>query len=254
MTFSLSTFDLAAMLRCGLDLRRVTQGAASMEEAARAVVRYFHGSAVDPATGERQCALVRFYKTHAYGALEPGLQAFVRGVLGARRPWDEMKCLVLLATAGDEPAWNDRRRSRGHQAIPLPSAQIVEQAPMISQLIRELGLDLDDVVSPRTDLIRGLEGKTYNVFHVPEALGSPYIPAQDGFVRAHGIRSVVGCGGILLSGDFYSLILFSRVPVPADSADRFRNIALDLKLVVSPFDTVFAAAPGPLPGAEPEPV
>jgi two-component system NtrC family sensor kinase len=254
MKFSLSTFDLAAMLRCGLDLRRETQGAASMEEAARAVVRYFYDSCVDPESGERQCALVRFYKTHAYGALEPGLQAFVRGVLGARRPRDEMKCLVLLATAGDEPAWNHRRRSRGHQAIPLPSRQIVEQAPMIAQLIRELGLDLDDVVRPRTDLIRGLEGKTYNVFHVPEALGSPYIPAQDGFVRAHGIRSVVGCGGILLSGDFYSLILFSRVSVPADSADRFRNIALDLKLVVSPFAAVFAAAPEPLPGAEPEPV
>ncbi|HEX8692006.1 MAG TPA: hypothetical protein VF746_06285 [Longimicrobium sp.] len=254
MTFSLSTFDLAAMLRCGLDLRRVTQGAASMEEAAQAVVRYFHHSCVDPETGERQCALVRFYKTHSYGELEPRLQAFVREVLGARHPWDEMKCLVLLATAGDEPAWNDRRRSRGHQAIPLPSAQIVEQAPMISQLIRELGLDLDDVVSPRTDLIRGLEGKTYNVFHVPEALGSPYIPAQDGFVRTHGIRSVVGCGGILLSGDFYSLILFSRVRVPAAAADRFRNIALDLKLVVSPFDAVFAPAPEPLPGAEPEPV
>lgn len=250
MSFSLSTFDLAAMLRCGLDLRRETQGAATMEEAARAVVRYFYASCVDPQSGERECALVRFYKTHPYGALDPELQGFARGLLGARPPSDDMMCLVLLATAGNEPAWNDRRRSRGHLAIPLPSAQIVAQAPMIAQLIRELGLDLDDVVRPRKDLIRGLEGKTYNVFHVPEALGSPYIPAQDGFVRPYGIRSVVGCGGILLTGDFYSLILFSRVPIPADSADRFRNIALDLKLVISPFDTVFAA-PEPIAGAEP---
>jgi hypothetical protein len=127
----------------------------------------------------------------------------------------------------------------------------VEQAPMIAQLVREMGLDLDDVVAPRPELVRGLEGKTYNVFYVPEALGSPAIPAQDGFVRPYGIRSVVGCGGIHLTGDLYAAILFSRVPIPPESADRFRNVALDLKLAISRFgdDAVFA----PPDAAEPVP-
>ncbi|HEX8245776.1 MAG TPA: hypothetical protein VF541_19845 [Longimicrobium sp.] len=242
MTFSLETFDLPEMLRCGLDLRRDTRDCATMEEAARSVVRYFYESFADQATGERQCALVRFYKTHPYGALDPDLQAFAAGQMGGRPPWDAMKCLVLLATAGDEPEWNSPRRSRGHRAIPLPSVQIVEQAPMIAQLVREMGLDLDDVVSPRPEVIRGLEGKTYNVFYVPDAAGSPFIPAQEGFVRRYGIRSVIGCGGIHLTGDLYSLILFSRAPIPPESADRFRNVALDLKLAISRFrdDAVFA--------------
>lgn len=239
---SLAGFDLATMLRCGLDLRRATQDLPCVEDAARAVVRYFHEMCVDAETGERECVLARFYMTHPYGSLGPELQAFARRQLSTHEPWNDMQCLVLLATAGEEPEWNDRRRSRGHQAIPLPSARIVEQAPMIAQLVREMGLDLDEVVAPRKDLLHGLAGKTYNVFYVPRAEGSPYIPAQDGFVRRYGIRSVLGCGGILISGELFSLILFSRVPVPPESADRFRNIALDLKLAIS-LKEVFPAPP-----------
>jgi hypothetical protein len=243
MSFSLTDFDLAEMLRCGLDLRRETKEAGNMEDAAETVVRYFHDAFRDPETDERECALVRFYKTHAYGGLEPGLQAFARGLMGGAEPWDEMKCLVLLATAGAEPSWNSRHLSRGHQAIPLPSVRMVEQAPMISQLIHQLGLDLASVVEPGEGVLPELGGKTYNVFFVPDAQGSPAIPAQDEFVRPYGIRSVVGCGGIHLTGDLYAAILFSRVAVPPESADRFRNVALDLKLCISPFrdDRVFAA-------------
>jgi len=248
MSISLSQFDLGAMLRAGLDLRQATQGLASMEAAAGAVTRYFHQACVDPETGVRECALVRFYKTHDYGALEPDLQAFARECLGGREPWDEMKCLVLLATSGDQPAWNDRRASRGHRAIPLPSTEMVEQAPMIAQLVRDMGLDADAVVAPHPELIGGMEGKTYNVFHVPTAEGSPYIPAQHDFVLPYGIRSVVGCGGILLTGELFALILFSRVKISRESAERFRNIALDLKLAISPFRTVFASgAPAEAP-------
>jgi hypothetical protein len=104
---------------------------------------------------------------------------------------------------------------------------------MISQLIRELGADIDAVLAPSPGAGESAEGKTYNVFYVEEALGSPFIPAQEEFVRRYGIRSVVGFGGQLFSGSLYSVILFSRVPVPHASAQRFRNIALDLKVAIS---------------------
>jgi len=235
MAFSLHDFGLHEMLRCGLDLRRALQGAATLEEGARRVTRFFYDSAVAAEGGARECVLVRLYKTHAFGALEPGLREFARARMGGREPWSDMRCLVLLASAGDEPAWNSRRLSRGHQAIPLPSVQIVEQAPMIAELVREMGLDLEDVVAPRPHLVRGSEDRAYNVFHVPEAEGSPFIPAQADFVRPFGIRSVVGFGGLMLSGELYAVVLFARVPVPAESADRFRNIALDLRIAVSAF-------------------
>lgn len=248
MTFSLRRFELPEMLRCGLDLRRVSRDAATMEEAAGAIVRYLYDAFMAGGGDAHECALVRFYKTHPYRGLEPELRALVRERMGGPPP-DAMKCLVLLATAGAEPQWNSRHRSQGHRAIPLPSADIVAQAPMIAQLVRQMGLDLDSVVSPQPGVLQGLEGKTYNVFYVPTALGSEAIPAQDDFVRPYGIESVLGCGGVNLNGELYAAILFSRVPIPQETADRFRNIALDLKMAISAFaeDRIFATAAAPAP-------
>jgi hypothetical protein len=251
MSFSLQDFDLPEMLRCGLDLRRAAQGAKSMEEAAEAVVRYLYERCVDTGTGDHECALVRFYKTHPYGDLPRELQRFAADLAGEQEPRPEMRCLVLLATAGQEPAWNFRHTSARHQAIPLPSAEMVERAPMISQLIRELGADLDAVISPAPAAPEAADGKTYNVFYVPEAVGSPFIPAQEEFVRRFGIRSVVGFGGQLFSGSLYSVILFTRVPVPHASAQRFRNIALDLKVAVSMLEEQSTFREVPFPEASP---
>jgi hypothetical protein len=91
-----------------------------------------------------------------------------------------------------------------------------------------MGLDIATVVRPPPDVLRSAEGKTYSVFHVEEALGSPYIPAQAEFVVPYEVRSVVGFGG-LHRNDFFAVILFATVPILRVAADRFRNIALDLK-------------------------
>ncbi|MBW3571609.1 MAG: hypothetical protein KY467_10925 [Gemmatimonadetes bacterium] len=239
MSFSITQFGLKEMLRCGLDLRRQTAEAATLEELAQDVVRYFYDNCRTP-DGDRECVLARFYKTHAYGDLPDDLQAFARGALADQAPTPQMQCLTLLGTAGDKPGWNARQASQGHQAIPLPSVQMVEQAPMIAELIRAMGMDVRAVVTPHPELIQGMEGKTFNVFFVPQAAGSAYIPAQD-FVREYGVRSVLGFGGVLVRGEFYAVVLFTRVSIPAESADRFRNVALDLKLAISSagMDTTF---------------
>lgn len=243
MPVSLTHFGLAEMLRWGIDLRRLASGAATLEEAAQSVVRYLYQEAVSPA-GARECALVRFYATHPYGTLPAGLQSFARTQLQGERPHPEMQCLVLLGTAGERPEWNTRQLSRSHQAIPLPSVRGVERAPMVNQLLRGLGADLGAVVAPRPELVRGMAAKTYDVFHVAEAEGSPHIPDQ-GFVREHGIRSVLGFGGSLLRGGLFTVLLFVRTPLPEGAPDRFRNIALDLKVALAELgpDRVFAPLP-----------
>jgi hypothetical protein len=228
MPSDLTKFGLSEMLRCSTELRRATKDAPTMEEAAQRVCRALYNELVT-SDASRACALVRCYKTHLYGKLEPELQVFAKDALRGRAPAPSMRCLTLLGSVGDQPAWNSRRASAGHQAIPLPSAEIVEKAPMIAQLIRQFGLALTDVVQPTTDLVRSLAGKTYGVFHVPEAAGSPYIPAQKDFVLKFGIRSVVGFGGSVPSGDLFAVILFARVPISSETADRFRNLALDVK-------------------------
>ena len=231
MTIDLANFDLHEMLRCGRELREAVRHAATIEEAARVVVRYFYDACIDPVSAGRSCLLARFYKTHAYGELPSDLQDFAAGLLAGTVATPRMQCLTLMATAGARPEWNDRRLSRGHRAIPLPSPEIIEQAPMIAQLVRQMGLDIATVVRPSPDVLRSAEGKTYSVFHVEEAAGSPYIPAQTEFVVPHGVRSVVGFGG-LHRHDFFAVILFATVPIPRVAADRFRNIALDLKAVL----------------------
>lgn len=225
----LESFTVGGMLRAGVAVRRVVRGAESLEEAADRIVRFFYDRCVSPESGERTTVLVRFYKTHAYGDLPLHLQLFAEQNIGGGKPAASLRCLTLLATAGDEPAWMSRRSSRGHQAIPLPSADIVRRAPMIAKLIEELGFDIESVIRGEVMPNRPGDSKTYDVFHVENAVGSPSIPAQREFVVPYGVRSVLGFGGLLRSGELYAIILFSRAPITESSASRFRSIALDVR-------------------------
>lgn len=240
MTYDLTRFDLGDMLKCSLRLRETASGMPSLETSAQRVCRFLYDELHGPGV-ERACALVRCYKTHAFGSLEPDLQRFALGVLGAFPSRPDMKCLALMATVGSTGSWNSRHLSRAHRAIPLPSPEIVEKAPMISQLIKDLGLDVSQVIQPTPDIVKELAGKRHGVFHVEHALGSPYIPAQEEFVVRHGIKSVLGFGGMLGTGDLFAVILFATVHVPASTADRFKSLALDVKSAFSRFNdaTVF---------------
>jgi hypothetical protein len=79
------------------------------------------------------------------------------------------------------------------------------------------------------------------VFHVENAVGSPYIPAQQEFVEKFGIRSVLGFGGVIGTGELFAVILFSTVHVSTNAAERFRTLALDVKSSFNKFgqDNVF---------------
>lgn len=224
----ITNFTVGGMLRAGVAVRRLVRGAESLEEAADRIVRFFYDGCVDPASGRRTTVLVRFYKTHPYADLPLDLKLFADRNIEAGQASPGMRCLTLLATAGDEPAWMSRRSSRGHQVIPLPSADIVRRAPMIARLIEELGFDIESVVRGGVAARPG-EAKTYDVFHVKDAFGSPSIPAQSEFVVPYGVSSVLGFGGILRSGELFAIILFSRAPIPEASASRFRAIALDVR-------------------------
>ena len=233
--YDLKGLSPGEVAECGAELRRLGSTAASMEEAANRIVGYLYDNLVDGQTSERCCALVRFYKTHPYGELEEGLQQFVQGLLGAPPESPETKCLTLLATAGERPEWNDRAKSEGHRAIPLASEKMVAQIPMIAQLVSQFGLEVSSILKPDPSLMVDMEQKTYNTFYIPQALGSPYILAQDDFVAPFGVQSVLGCGGVLASGDLFALIMFSKTPVTRETAENVRALAADLKEAVQPF-------------------
>jgi hypothetical protein len=235
MALDLKTFTLRDMTECGAALRRMGNEG-SMSAVAERVVRYFYDQLLEAGTGERQCVLVRFFRTQPYSQLSPELQRFADGLSAGVPNLPATKCMVLLASAGLLAAWNDPLQSEGHLAIPLGSAEMVERLPMIASLIRQFGLEIPQALDPDPQFVLDLEQRLYNVFHVPEAVGSPVVPAQAEFVVRYGVRSVLGCGGMLPSGELFAVILFLRTRIPLATAHRFRTLALSIKLALLPFD------------------
>lgn len=240
-TYDLKQFSLSEIVRCGSAVRRMHEQAHSMEEVANKLVRHLFENCVDPLTNEQDIALVRFFKTHPFGLLDSGLQAAAQKLCPTTELKADTKCLVLLATAGISPDWNTRHKSEGHQAIPLVSKESVSQIPMIAQLIQQFGLELESVISTPSDLMVELDERSYNVFHVEKALGSPFIPAQESFVEPYGVKSVVGFGGMLPTGNLFTSILFSKAPISRLTGEAFQTIALSVKSAILPFeqDAVF---------------
>jgi serine phosphatase RsbU (regulator of sigma subunit) len=226
-------FRLSDMVRASAALRVIGRGASSMEEVAGRIVDYLYDALRSEDSAAPDLALVRFYKTHPFAGLPSDIRDFaLRHAEG--RVTDSTRCLTLLATRGDEPDWNDPAASRSHRSIALSDEHVVIQAPMIAQLIHQFGLSIGDVVEPDPALLVELNEKTYNVFHVPVARHSPYVPAQQ-FVEDHGIESALGFGGVLATGDLFAVIMFSRHPISAETAALLRPLALALKAAVTPF-------------------
>jgi hypothetical protein len=238
----LEEFDGDALSHAGEAIRQIAKEASTMEDAARRVVGFLYED-LRTADGGPAIALARLYKTHPYGRLPHDLREFARATLD-HEPADDVRCLTLLGTRGSQPTWDDRMQSTGHKAIPLPSVEFVHRLPMVAGLVEQLGLELGDVVRPDPTRVAELSRRTYGVFHVPDAAGSPFVPAQD-FVAEHGIRSALGFGGVLFSGDFFAVVLFSTVPVAASAADRVRILSLAVRVALMPFSSrVFDGQPG----------
>ncbi len=220
------------MIECGRAIRALPP-AASMESAAQQLVDYLYGALAD-SEANPNCALVRCFKTHRLEQLPTELRTRAHTLTGSAENRPDVQCLTLLATVGKLPEWNDRRRSAGHDVIPLESVEVVERAPMIAQLIGQMGLDIGSLMAPSEELLIESDERAYNVFHVEHAPGSPFIPAQH-FVREHGIQSVLGFGSLFTSGDLFAVIMFSQVPITRGTANLFRTLALSAKLVLLPF-------------------
>jgi hypothetical protein len=223
---NIEDFTLKDMVEFSAALRTMGTGAKSMEEVANGIVHYLHDNLVDQTTGKKNCVLVRFFKTIRYDELDPELQEFAKGVLMGPPESPDMKCMVLLASAGAKHEWNSRKNSVGHKAIPLPSEHFIDAFPMVRQIIQQMGLEVNTLLTPDPAVVLDMS---------PEAVGSEYVPAQEDFVIPCGVRSVIGFGGILPSGNLFVTILFSRVPVPRETADMFRTLALSVKVAILPY-------------------
>jgi hypothetical protein len=242
-TYDVTRFGLSDMIACGAEIRRMGAGATSFDLAAGRIVRhlYDHLRWDDQPESERAAPLVRMFRALPFARLDSERQDLVRRALGRQEPDAAMLSLCLVATAGERPEWNHVRGSLRHRVIPLPKGG--RWSPMMTRLVADLGLDPGRVHDP--ELVVDLAERTCNIFHVPDARDSPYVPEQQEFVRPYGIRSVLGFGAVLAPMDVYVVIIFSRAPISRGSAGLFRPVSHSVKLALQGL----AAAEGTIAGA-----
>ncbi len=249
----LRSFQLRDMTACGAALRQLGAGARTFEDVADRLVRHLYTSLTMPQTGQPACVLIRLFKTTRYELLAPDLKALADQRLGDTPGAPSMTCLTLVASAGMVPGWNDPTLSSRFRVIPFGTADDLDKLPMFNQLFRQLGVDLPHLIEPERSLLVDPSEHAFNVFHVPEAVGSPYVPAQEGFVQKYGIRSVLGFGAPLPDGQLFSIILFSQDVIPESTAELFKPLALCAQTALAPYAVSLRTSPKQpvVPGQEP---
>jgi hypothetical protein len=164
--------------------------------------------------------MARFYAILPFERLPAEARRFAAGVAGSRgakEPLEnETMVLALLGTRGELPAWNDRRSSRGHLAIPLVSTSFVDAIPMVSRMLKELGVPIEWVTGAGKGIMTDTFARLGGFFYVEDAetavdhMDRKIIPAQD-FVTKHRVKTVFGTAGMYVrSRMFITLIIFCR--------------------------------------------
>jgi hypothetical protein len=231
----LSDGDVAALVDA---LQAAAAGAMNRQAVADAVVGTLYDCLRMSGPDERACVLARYFQTVFYARLPMDYQHVADVLLEQIPSHKNMRCLSLLATRGAKRLWNDPATSTGHQCIPLPSVETVKRAPMIARLLEDFGVSVESLVAFEDEnegVIASTAEDGLAIFHVGQALGSPFVPAQTEFVQPQGVRSVVAMGGLLADGDLFAVILFTRVAVSAEVAARLRTLAVAVRDAMLPF-------------------
>ena len=224
-------------------IEQSVRGADKLEHAAQELADAIHSKF------EESVVIARVFTTVPYAALPAINQEFVRGLIGHDVKPDT-PVLSLIGTHGEEEAWTDRRNSKGHVGIPLVSSEFVGGIPMISRLLKELGVPLEWVDSHDSEMIIRTMGTSAGLFFVDDASdstdhqGRKIIAAQD-FVTDYGVKSVFGTGGAYPNGQIVVVVVFCRDEFSRGTAEKFlsvTNLFMSQTSALAEPASVFAAA------------
>ncbi|MFQ5803013.1 MAG: hypothetical protein ACE5JQ_08980 [Candidatus Methylomirabilales bacterium] len=194
-----------------------------LEEAAQELATALHTQF------QESVVLARVYFTVPFGTLPAPNKTFVQNLAESAGAASDLKAttpvLSLIGTYGKEADWNDRHNSKGHVGIPLTSSAFVDAIPMISRLLKELGVPLDWVDTQDAEIIKKMD-RAAGLFFVENAAdavdhqGRKIIPAQD-FVSGYNVKTVFGVGGGYAGGQILVIVAFCRDVIPRATAERF---------------------------------
>jgi hypothetical protein len=176
------------------------------------------------ADNERLFGLVRVFRFGTFADLPAELQAMIQS--------QDQYWLALLATMGIEPAWCDRRRSRGHQVIPADDYA----TPMLRAAFQQIGLKIGgELQEGKIQIVKDKDLRLTGYFFVPTAIGSPYVPDQ-AFVKRYGIQSVIGLGAPTLNNSALILLAFARSRFTEKDAEKFGEMSPFLMSALSAYN------------------
>jgi hypothetical protein len=203
------------------------QGAQALEEAAQELVAGFQQQF------DESVVIARAFVTVPYSSLPPKNQEFVRNLAESAGAAADLKpatpVLSLVGTYGQETDWRDRRKSKGHVGIPLISSSFVDAIPMISRLLKELGVPMTWVDSHDSEIIAKTMDPSGGLFFVDNAAeatdhqGRKIIAAQD-FVSSYDVKSVFGAGGVYPGGQIVVIVAFCRDAFAKAAAEKFLEL------------------------------
>lgn len=218
----------------------------SLEEASKVLTTTVYSAFQD------SVVLARVFLTVPFKALPPPYKKFTTELAEEKGATleDDTSVLALLSTRGQESDWNDPAKSQGHMGIPLVSSSFVDAIPMISRLLKELGVPLEWVDKHDTKMIQKVLGGSAGVFYVEDAAaatdaqGRKIIAAQD-FVAQHKVKSVFGTGAAYSGELILVIVLFCRDTVPRRVADLLPILKDSFKSKTAPLveqGKIFAGA------------
>ncbi|MBA2485317.1 MAG: hypothetical protein H0V35_04325 [Nitrospira sp.] len=202
--FTFANFTLPDLIEVLTTLRKAGLGADSMEETANRMARYVHESFLDRESGSRSCALVRFFVTRPYGMLDAELKTIARTMFGEMPDSPAHKCLSCSVPPGiNRNGMSGSAQKSSGFSPPQRTHRLQHQ----DYLAADHAARDRRKVRASSDPVRAVGGRTENVQYLSrtEAEGSPYIPQQQGFVLSFHIKSVLGFGGLLPSGELFTL-------------------------------------------------
>jgi hypothetical protein len=182
--------------------------------------------------------LARLFLVQPLERLPPDDQGFACAVAGGRLLQSATPCLSLLGTRGREPAWNQRRQSQGHRAIPLIDQKFVRGAPMLAKLLADIDLDLQGLDDGRPIVTRRMLGGLNSAFYVRDAqnecdAAGRAIIADQKFVAQYGVHTVFGMGGAYSTGVIAIAIVFTTELLEPIVVNRYASLIGNFKMATA---------------------
>ncbi|MGK5447873.1 ATP-binding SpoIIE family protein phosphatase [Streptomyces radiopugnans] len=111
----------------------------------------------------------------------------------------------------------------------MSSPEAVRQVPLLSRLIDRIGNGSEDATDGALP-----PSARFEVLHVADDVGTRELWGEE-FVEEYGVRSALAFGGPLSDERMFAVVLFSRVPLPAQTAELFRTVAVSARTALLPF-------------------